>query len=551
MSLKHVNAVIVGAGAAGGVVARQLASAGIGVVLFERGGWPSNAGCRKDDLRNQRTSVLGHPFGPDDERNPRVVVENNGQTRIVRPSEGGYQNNAACVGSGTVSYGAMAWRFMPQDFKMRSTYGAMPGSTLDDWPISYDDLEPHYERAEWELGVSGDVAPDPFKGPRKKPLPMPPLPGNKECELLRAAARRLGWHPFDVPMARNSVPFQGRQACMRCRWCVGFACEVNAKNGTHNTVIPAALATGHCELRTGCMVKEILIDARGHPRGVAYFDADDRLQEQTADIVVVSSAAIESARLLLNSKSGFHPHGLGNRYDWVGRNLQGHSYVRSAGLFDFEVQDDIGPGSGVALCDFAHGNPGLTGGAMLTTEFLRSPYQFVEKTPPGVPRWGLEHKLWMRRAYLRHASAGGPIEELPTWDSRVEVDRQAKDYWGIPVARLSGQKHPHVIEVAKFVAAKCDVWMKEAGAIKTWPSIPNRALSGGQHQAGTCRMGNDPKTSVVNRHCQVHDVGNLFVIDGSVHVTNGCFNPVLTIMAVAYWASDYIVKEWKGSKFRG
>jgi choline dehydrogenase-like flavoprotein len=551
MNLKHVNAVIVGAGAGGGVVAKELAAAGLSVVLLERGGWPSNAGCRKDDLRNQRTSVLGHTFGPDDTRNPRVMVEPNGRERVVRPSEGSYNNNAACVGSGTVSYGAMAWRYMPQDFRMRSTYGHVEGSTLADWPISYDDLEPHYDKAEWEMGVSGDVEPDPFKGPRKRPLPMPPAPDNKECALLRAAARRLKWHPFHVPMLRNTVPYNGRQACMRCRWCVGFSCEVDAKTGTHNTVIPTALATGNCELRTGAMVKEILIDGRGRPRGVAYFDADDRLQEQTADIVVVSAAAIESARLLLNSKSRFHPAGLGNRNDWVGRNLQGHSYPRCAGLFDFDVADDVGPGAGVALCDFAHGNPGLAGGAMLTNEFLRSPYQFVEKTPPDVPKWGLEHKLWMRRAYRRHVSVGGPTEEIPTWDSRVEVDPRVKDYWGIPVARMSGQKHPHTVEIAKRMADKCLIWMKEAGAIKTWPSVPNRALSGGQHQAGTCRMGNDPKTSVVNRYCQVHDVDNLFVIDGSVHVTNGCFNPVLTIIAVAYWASDHIAGRWKGGGFRG
>ncbi|MFB3825571.1 MAG: GMC family oxidoreductase [Bryobacteraceae bacterium] len=549
MSLKHVNAVVVGAGAAGGIVAKELAQAGLSVVLLERGRWTSAYDCRKDDLRNQRTSVLGHPFGPDDERNPRVIVEG-GRQRKVRPSEGGYQNNAACVGSGTVSYGAMAWRFMPQDFRMRSTYGAREGSTLEDWPIGYDDLEPYYEKAEWEIGVSGDVEPDPFKGPRRKGLPMPPLPASRECRVLYAAAKRLGWHPFDIPMFRNSVPYNGRQACMRCRWCVGHQCEVNAKNGTHNTVIPKAMATGNCEVRTRAQAKEILTDARGRARGVAYFDENDRLQEQTADLVIVSAAAIESARLLLLSKSKLHPNGLGNRYDWVGRNLQGHSYCRVAGLFKEEIYDDLGPGAGVAFCDFAHGNQGLTGGAMLTNEFLRSPIQFVDKTPPWVPRWGVEHKRWMRDAYRYHISVGGPIQEMPVWSSRVEIDPVVKDYWGVPVARLSGQKHEHNVEVAKAMVVKCDMWLREAGAVRTWPSIPGRGLSGGQHQAGTCRMGDDPKTSVVNRHCQMHEIDNLFVIDGSVNVTNGAFNPAMTIMAVAYFASDYIVKTWKGTGFK-
>jgi choline dehydrogenase-like flavoprotein len=337
---------------------------------------------------------------------------------------------------------------------------------------------------------------------------------------------------------------------MRCRWCVGFACEVDAKNGTQNTVIPKALATGNCELRTGAMAKEVMTDDHGRARGVAYYDERDRLSEQTADIVVVSSAAIESARLLLNSKSKQFPQGLGNRHDWVGRNLQGHSYTRVAGLFKQELYDDLGPGAGVAFCDFNHGNKGLAGGGMLCNEFLRTPYQFFEKTPPGMPRWGLAHKKWMRQAYRFHTSVGGPVQEMPVFRSRVEVDPKVRDYWGIPVARMSGQRHSHTIEIARYLADKSEMWLKEAGALKVWKSIPGRDLSGGQHQAGTCRMGNDPKTSVVDRCCRVHDINNLFVIDGSVHVTNGGFNPVLTIMAIAYWASDHIVKGWKGSKFR-
>ena len=301
--MKKVNVVVVGAGAGGGIVAKELAEAGLSVVLLERGKWYTANDCRKDDLRNQRVSVLGNAFGPEDEGNPRVVVATNGRELVVLPSDGAYSNNAACVGGGTLSWGAQAWRYMAQDFRMRSTYGALAGSTLEDWPISYDDLEPFYEKAEWEVGVSGDDSANPFKAPRRRPLPMPPLPPNREYEVLLPAAKRLGLHPFDIPMARNSVPYNGRGPCMRCRWCVGFACEVDAKNGTHNTAIPRALATGNCQLRTGCMTREILVDERGRATGVAYYDENDRLRIQLADFVVVSCAAIESARLLLNSKS--------------------------------------------------------------------------------------------------------------------------------------------------------------------------------------------------------------------------------------------------------
>jgi choline dehydrogenase-like flavoprotein len=547
MALKHVNAAIVGAGAGGGVVAKELATAGFSVVLLERGKWYSAADCRKDDLFNQRTQVLGAKFGPDEERDPRVLVDPQGRESIVSPSDGGYSNNAACVGGGTFSYGAMAWRFHEKDFRMRSTYGAVEGSTLDDWPISYQDLEPYYEKAEWEMGVSGDVSGDPFKAPRRKDLPMPPLSPNREYQILHPAAKKLGLHPFDIPMLRNSVPYNGRRACMRCRWCVGFACELSARTGTHNTVIPAALATGNCELRTQCMTKEILLDDRGRAIGVAYFDANDRLQEQPADLVIVCGGAVESARLLLNTRHKLFPNGLGNRYDQVGRNLQSHSYASAIGLFEQETYDDLGPGASIAVSDFNHGNPGLVGGGMIANEFIRLPYQFLGLVPPWISGWGREHKEFVASAFRRTISVMGPAQEMPLADSRVQVDAKVRDHWGIPVARLSGTRHAHTIEIARFLAGKCEDWLKAAGAAQTWKRAPGKSLSGGQHQAGTCRMGNDPKTSVVDRDCRIHDVDNVYVIDASVHVTNGGFNPALTILANAYRASANLIRARKGT----
>ena len=152
----------------------------------------------------------------------------------------------------------------------------------------------------------------------------------------------------------------------------------------------------------------------------------------------------------------------------------------------------------------------------------------------------------MRSAYLRAIAIQGPTQEMPVFDSRVEADPTVKDFWGIPVARLSGGRHPHTIEISTVIAGKAEAWLKEAGAVQTWRKLSGPGLSAGQHQAGTCRMGDDPTTSVVNRYCQVHDVDNLFVVDASVHVTNGGFNPVLTIMAMAYRTSDHLVKTWKG-----
>ena len=549
--MKRVNVVIVGAGAAGGIVAKELSTAGLSVVLLERGKWYTPNDCRKDDLRNQRTTVLGNAFGPEDEGNPRVLVDAEGVPHIMLPSEGGYQNNAACVGGGTLSYGAMAWRFLPQDFRMRSIYGAPAGSSLEDWPISYDDLEPYYEKAEYEIGISGDDSGTPFHGPRRRPLPMPPLPPNREFQILEPAAKRLGLRPFPIPMARNSVPYNGRGPCMRCRWCVGFACEVDAKNGSQNTVIPVALATGNCELRTECIAREILTDGRGRARGVAYYDANGRLQEQLSDIVVVSACAIESARLLLNSKSRLFPDGLGNRRDQVGRNLQGHHYTGAIGFFDFDTYDDVGPGASIAISDYNHGTPGLCGGGMLANEFIRLPIQMVDRMPAGTPQWGLPHKQAMRSFYKRNIVVMGPTQPIPTADARVTLDPTVRDKWGMLVARISGNVHAQTYEIGLVQAQRAEAWLKEAGAASTVISAgKSTTVYAGQHQAGTCRMGDDPQGSVVNRNCQLHDVDNVFVIDSSVHVTNGGFNPALTIMAVAYFASAALVGNWKGTGFR-
>lgn len=547
MALDKVDAVIIGAGAAGPIIAKELAVAGHHVVLLERGKFYQPSDCRKDDLYNQRTTILGNAFGPDSEGEPRVVVDAKGVERVIMPWEGGYNNNAACVGGGTLSYGAMAWRFHPLDFQMKTKYGAIKDSTLDDWPITYDDLEPYYEQAEWEIGVSGDDSNNPFKGERKRPLPMPPVgPPSKEHRLLDAAARKLGLHPFDIPMLRNSVPYNGRPACMRCRWCVGFACEVDAKCGTQNTVLRTALKTGNLELRTECMTREVLVDGKGHATGVKYYDENGRLQEQPAKLVVVSCGANESARLLLNSKSKLFPHGLGNRYDWVGRNLQGHNYTGAFGLFEEEMYDDLGPGASIAICDYNHGNPGLAGGAMLANEFIRLPIQAFGIRPPGTPRWGKPFKDHMRKNYRRIVAVQGPTQEIPVWEARVQLDPKVKDKWGIPVLRMSGYRHQHTVEIGEAMSFKAEEWLKAAGAIQTWRKVGGRGLSGGQHQAGTVRMGRDPKASVVDSDCRVHESDNVYVVDASVHVTNGGFNPVLTIMALAYRAGEHLVKRMKG-----
>jgi choline dehydrogenase-like flavoprotein len=192
MTLPEVDVVIVGAGGAGGIVANELSQAGLKVALLERGRSQKFSETGHDELRSQRTTVLGNAFGPDDEHYSRLVKLGDEKAfRQVLPSEGEYGNIAAVVGGGTLSYGAMAWRMLEKDFRMRTTYGAPPGSSLEDWPITYQDLEPFYEKAEWEIGVSGKMGANALEAPRKKDYPMPPLPFNKEATMLFPAAKKL------------------------------------------------------------------------------------------------------------------------------------------------------------------------------------------------------------------------------------------------------------------------------------------------------------------------------------------------------------------------
>lgn len=544
--MNEYDAIIIGTGAAGGIVACVLAEAGKRVLLLERGPRLSFSDVGRDHLRNQRLAVYGHNAGPEVVGNPRVFVDPRGQSRIVKPYELDYHNNAACVGGGTRVYGAQAWRFHTDDFRMASKYGVPKGSSLADWPIDYETLEPFYERAEWELGAAGDGDSIQHQVPRKRNYPLPPVAPSPQTVALKSGARQLGWVTSPVPLLINTEPYGGRASCIGCKYCVGFACPTDAKSGSQNTVIPRALATGNCDLRTSTIAEVIETGERGNVTGLSYLDNSDgetRRQSARAKVVIVSAGAIESARLLLNSHSSLHPAGLGNEHDQVGRNLQGHLYPRAYGLSETKVFNGIGPGVTIATTQFNHDNPGIIGGGMLADDFIKPPIDFwYDSLPPDLPRWGIENKRFMRENYTRVMHVRGPVQDIPNPDGRVTVDAAVRDKWGIPVARLSGTTHPATVEAAEFMRERGEEWLRASGCEKVWSTQPGLILSGRQHQAGTCRMGNDPKHSVTDEWGRVHNHDNLFVVDGSLHVTNGGFNPVLTIMALAFRSAEYIAR---------
>lgn len=526
------DVIVVGAGAGGGVAACVLAEAGKRVLLLERGRDLSYAhDGHHDHLRNHRTALYGHNTGPEPLTNPRVLVSPDGSIRQVPAFLPTAYGNASGVGSGTVVYGGLAWRFHADDFRMASRYGVPAGSSLVDWPITREELDPFYDRAEREIGVSG-VSTVPLDAERA----MPAVPLMAAGRRLQDAAEQLGWTTLRPPLLINTVPRAGRGACIACNSCVGFPCPSGAKNGTFNTVIPRALATGCTTMITGAMVERIEQDDNGHITGVRW-RSDDGQQTEIAHAksVVLSAGAIETARLLLASASRSYPDGLGNASGHVGRHLQGHTYPAAYGLFDEIVHGDSGPGVTLATTDFVHGNPGVVGGAMLADDFTMTPVAFWKNAlPPNLQRWGAPARAFMTRNFRRVLAVKGPVHEIPNPEARVTLDPQVRDGWGNAVARLSGTVHPETLRTARVIRERAEGWLRAAGAQRVWTYDPPMTLSAGQHQSGTCRMGDDPQYSVTDSKGRVWGHDNLVICDASLHPTNGSFNPVLTIMALAF-----------------
>jgi choline dehydrogenase-like flavoprotein len=549
----HYDVVVIGAGIAGSIVAGVLADGGQRVLLLERGDDAYQRALSRDHLRNHRLSLYGHNTGPELEGHPRTLVDPSGRVRQVLPHQSGYHNNAVGVGGGGVVFGAQAWRFRSEDFQMQSLYGKPAQSSLADWPIRCEELAPYYERVEWGVGVSGPVAAC-FGAPPGYCYPMPALPGHAGRGQLERGATALGWQTHGIPLLINSVPYLGRSACVRCNSCVGFACPSDAKNGGHNTFLRRGIGSGNLTLVTRAFVSELATDARGRVVGVHFYrgpalrsrsragsgsepaSVAARLERIKADRVVLCCGAIESARLLLASRTSREPAGIGNRFDQVGRHLQGHIYVTACGQMPEPVENGLGPGVSIATTQFMHRNPDIIGGGLLADDFVLLPIiAWREHLPPNVPRWGLGGARWLRDNYRFLLKVTGPIQEIPSPESRVTLDPDQTDRFGRRVARLSGSVHPESVRSAEFLRQRAEEWLRAAGARQVWsrPTSTTPFLSAGQHQAGTCRMGTAPESSVTDPWGRVHGHDNLFVIDASTHVTNGGVNPALTIMALA------------------
>jgi gluconate 2-dehydrogenase alpha chain len=575
--LKEVDVVVIGVGMVGSIVAKELAAAGYKVVGLERGQArftvpEFQSPAIHDELRFDIRKALMQ----DNTREPVTFRNQGSQVALpVRRWESFLPGTG--LGGSMVHWNGQTYRFQATDFQLatrtRERYGKNfldPDVTIQDWGVTYDELEPHYDRFEYLLGTSGkagnikgQIQPggDPHESPRSREYPTPPMKEHFSGAMFRKAANSLGYHPFPQPSSNLSQPYTNPEgmklnACVFCGFCERYACEHYAKSVPQTMILPVLLANPNFELRSGCQVQRINLDsAKKRATGVTYIDAAGREFEQPASLVITSMFAINNVRMLLLS-------GIGAPYDpATGRGVVGRNYAYQtmssvASFFDEDiiVNPFMASGaSGTLINDFAgdnfdHSGLGFIGGAFIGAVNTNGrPIQY-HPVPPGTPAWG---KGW-KQAVVRHYNHtvmfslhGSSVAQRQNY---CDLDPTYRDAWGQPVLRITFDFPPNDIKMAAHVTAKAVEIGKAMGAKQVAGSPRKGPYTVTQyqttHNTGGTVMGNSPKTSVVNRYLQSWDVSNVFVIGASNYPQNASWNPTGTLGALTYWAIDALKSKY-------
>ena len=526
MSATTTEVLVIGAGLSGAVASLELARAGIDVTCLEQGEWPE-PGDYPGDKADFELQALGPWHANPNKRKADADYRIADQHSEIKPM----LYNA--VGGSTILYSAHWMRFLPGDFRVNSLDGVAA-----DWPIGYHDLAPYYDLNDIDFGVSG-IAGDPAY-PDHPEYPLPPLPIQPWGERVAAAHHRLGWHWWPGCNAIASQPYRDRRPCVQRSTCRA-GCNEGAKASVDRSHWPEALARG-AQLQTGARVFRILLNDKGRACGALYRDRQGAIQRIDAELVLLASHAIGSARLLLNSTCDRFPEGLANRSGQVGRNLMMHPLCRIVGFFDEPMMSWQGHwGQSIYSMEFAE---------------TRAEHDFVRGAkwnlgPSGGPlaaalypldegrSWGQPLHQRIDRWLGRSAVWGITAEDLPEPHNRVVLDRDQLDDDGEAVISLHYQVSENSRRMLDFMATRAIESFTAAGAYQT--SARRLVTDNGWHALGTCRMGSDPQTSVVDPQLRCHDVDNLHIIDGSVFVTSSSVNPAATIAALARRCADHLI----------
>jgi len=534
-SADSADVLIIGAGASGSVAAKHLAENGFKVVCLEQGPKVDNGEFYGDkpewELMAQKR---WHP-------NPNVRdLENDYPINTKESDVNPLMYNA--VGGSTILYAAHWQRFMPSDFVVKSLDGV-----ADDWPFTYEDLEPFYDQMDLEMGVSG-LNGDPAYPPGKAP-PLPPMPIGRIGMKAAEGMNKLGWHWWPAPNAIPSKPYGGRNQCVRRGTCL-TGCPERAKASTDHTHWPSALQHG-AQLITGARVREITVNDEGLATGAIYIDRNGRERRQEAKAVIVCANGVGTPRLLLLSKSNRFPDGLANSSGLVGKNLMMHPYAAVTGYFDEPLESWLGPaGQSIQSMQWyeTDASRGFVRGAKWNVMPGGGPLgmRAAYGGKPLEEAWGVNLHRNTRKVFGRTFEWGIIAEDLPEETNQVLLDDNLTDSDGIAAPRLIYKNSENTHRMIEFHLARAKEAMQASGAVDM--SVTPLMRDCGWHLMGTARMGNDPKASVVDQYGRAHDVPNLFVYDGSVFVTSSGFNPTGTICAVALRAVKHLIANRRDQK---
>ena len=547
----RADVVLVGLGGVGGFVAPMLTKAGLRVVALEAGPWRTGRDFAPDELGAAYycRASMGPKFLAEVPRWRRTPEE---PTQELTFSLGRMMNG---VGGSIVHYGAWLRRFHPHHLRFR-TYAlerwgarAIPsGCTVADWPVTYEELEPFFIRAERIAGVTGDEQ-NPFV-PRSAPYPLPVLRPFRMGELFREATAAMGLHPHMAPVSMTSRPYQGRPATTYTAWNNGFGAWNGDKWHPGLTSVPEALATGNLDLRTHCRVVRVVTDGDGRARGVEYVDALGHRHFQEAETIILCAYTFENVRLLLLSGDGRHPNGLGNNAGQVGKHFMSKQFAHVDGFFpDVVFNRHTGPAAQAMVLDdylaegFDSVAHGFLGGATLGAENQFLPIQISrESLPPDVPRWGSGYKAhlrgWQHWGVVRIQADALPYEWHALDLDPIHLDRSDL---GLPVVRVTYDLPPNERRLSDWMEGKAEEILRAMGATRTWRG-PRFTGAGSSHELGGCRMADDPAAGVVDRHLRVHDTPGLYVFSGAVLPTCPGINPTMTLWALCLLAAERLVE---------
>ena len=530
MKTEPVDVLIIGAGASGAAIAWSLLETRMRILCLEQG--PHLAHTDFPSLKDDYELSRYGKFSCDP--NVRRLKQDypiNVDDSCITPV------NFNAVGGSTINFLGHWPRMRPSDFHTKTL-----DDVAEDWPLDYATLAPFYDMNDQVTGVSG------LKGNPAYPdyaPPLPPIPIGTLGQTLAKGFNKMGWHWWPSDVSILSQDHDGRQKCVNAGTC-DLGCAAGAKGGTNFTYWPILTKAG-VEVLTECRVREILINQQtGFATGVLYHGPDGQLHEQNAEMVIVACNGIGTPRLLLNSKSKLFPDGLANRSGMVGKNLMFHPLTGVSGVFSQPMKGHEGPMACSILSqefyetdttrNFTRGYGLYSGRSTTPMTYALGGYGIDDPIP-----WGAEHREFMDNIYPYLAGLTVVSEDLPEEHNCVTLDPDIADSDGIPAPKITYRLGENTSKMLRHGEERAKEILLAAGAKKVLSKAGGKVWwRAGWHQMGTCRMGNDPKNSVVNSWGRSHDIKNLFIVDGSIFVTAGAVNPTSTIQALALYIGDRI-----------